>query len=340
MRVAWPIICAFLALPACVLPAAADDRQTLPAASAAQAAPTGSRLLLQIDASGLVSAQVEQLRDDVRRMLRAEKIPLSGTVDVLPKGVQMRIPLDTARARAMAKLQELAQTSSNIPGVANTVAYIPAYGDAGQVTVTLTDDEITRNAQRTVEQSIAMLRRRIGLLGMAGAVVQRQGHDNILAEVPGVKNQQRFLDLILNPGILEFRLVAEKDAVAADFDLLLERADKNKIPVLKQAVISADDLVDAQPGLDPLSSAPIIKFRFNSRGRQQLAAVTTENVGRVLAIVLNGEVVSAPRIMEPITGGWGQISGQFTVTETNDMAMLMRSGALPAKLTVIERSGP
>ena len=339
MRVAWPIICALLALAACVLPAAADDAQTLPAATATKASPTGSRFLLQIDAGALVRAQVDQLRDDVRGMLRAEKIALSGGIGVLPKGVQLRIPLDTARARAMAKLQELALSSSQIPGVA-ALAFTLAEGDAGQVTVTLADGNISENTKRTIEQSIAMLRRRIGLLGMAGAVVQRQGHDNILAEVPGAKDQQRFLDLILNPGILEFRLVAEPDADAADFDMLLERASKDKIPVLKQAVISADDLVYAQPGLDPLSSAPMVKFRFNSRGRQQLAAVTTENVGRVLAIVLNGEVVSAPRIMGPITGGWGQISGQFTVTEADNMAMLMRSGALPAKLTVIERSGP
>ena len=339
MRLGWPIICAFLALPACVLAAAADDKPTLPAAAATQAAPTGSRFLLEIDAGALVRAQVDQLREDLRRMLRAEKIPLSGTVGALPKGVQLRIPLDAARARAMAKLHELALSSSQIPGGA-ALAFTLAEGDAGQVTVTLADDDISESAKRTIEQSIAMLRRRIGLLGMTDAIVQRLGHDQILAQVPGVKDQQRFLDLILNPGILEFRLVAEADADAADFDLLLERASKDKIPVLKQAVVSADDLVYAQPGFDPLSSAPMVNFRFNGRGRQQLAAVTTENVGRVLAIVLNGEVVSAPRIMGPITGGWGQISGQFTVTEAENMAMLMRSGALPAKLTVIERSGP
>src|SRR3712207_3771384 len=118
----------------------------------------------------------------------------------------------------------------------------------------------------------------------------------------------------------------------------LPSKDENgrRVPVERRVIVEGGDLTDAQPGFDQRTNEPIVNFRFNLRGAQRFGQATTENVGRPLAIVLDNEVISAPRILQPITGGSGQISGRFTVQQANDLAVLLRAGALPAKLTIVE----
>ena len=108
------------------------------------------------------------------------------------------------------------------------------------------------------------------------------------------------------------------------------------VPVERRVIVEGEDLINAQPGFDQRTSQPIVNFRFNMRGAQRFGAATTENVGRPLAIVLDNEVISSPLIQTPITGGSGQISGRFSVQQANDLAVLLRAGALPAKLTIVE----
>jgi len=109
-----------------------------------------------------------------------------------------------------------------------------------------------------------------------------------------------------------------------------------KIPIQKRVMVQGEDLTDAQPGFDPRTQEPVVNFRFNIRGGQRFGEVTAENVGKLFAIILDGKVISAPRIISPITGGSGQISGHFTVEQANNLAILLRAGALPAKLTIVE----
>ncbi len=109
-----------------------------------------------------------------------------------------------------------------------------------------------------------------------------------------------------------------------------------KLPVEKQVMVQGEDLTDAQPGFDQRTQEPVVNFRFNIRGGQRFGEVTAANVGRPFAIVLDGKVISAPRILGPIMGGSGQISGHFTVESANNLAILLRAGALPAKLTIVE----
>ncbi len=109
-----------------------------------------------------------------------------------------------------------------------------------------------------------------------------------------------------------------------------------RVPVERRVIVEGGDLIDAQPAFDSRTNEPIVNFRFNIRGAQRFGQATTENVGRQLAIVLDNEVISAPTIQTPITGGAGQISGRFTVQQANDLAVLLRAGALPAKLTIVE----
>jgi preprotein translocase subunit SecD len=135
---------------------------------------------------------------------------------------------------------------------------------------------------------------------------------------------------------LEFRMVAEAGANPADIDMLPQTDQAGTLPIEKHVMVQGEDLTDAQPGFDQRTSEPVVNFRFNIRGGQQFGQVTSENVGKLFAIVLDNKVISAPRILGPITGGSGQISGRFTVEQANNLSILLRAGALPAKLSIVE----
>jgi len=164
--------------------------------------------------------------------------------------------------------------------------------------------------------------------------------------VPGLSDPARLLDLLGKTAKLTFRMVdssvsaeqAVQGRVPPESELLYGPAKEGRPPYVieKRVVVSGEDLTDAQPGFDQRTSEPIVTFRFNSNGARRFAQATQENVGRPFAIVLDNEVISAPVIREPILGGSGQISGSFTVQGANDLAILLRAGALPAPLTIIE----
>jgi preprotein translocase subunit SecD len=187
--------------------------------------------------------------------------------------------------------------------------------------------------------------RRVNQLGTVEPVIQRQGADRILVQVPGLQDPSRLKELLGKTAKMEFRMVdttvppdqAQQGRVPPDSEVLMS-STAPKIPyvIKKQILVSGAELTDAQPGFDQRSNEPIVSFRFNSSGSRKFAQATSENVGQPFAIVLDNEVISAPVIREPITGGSGQISGSFTVQQANDLAILLRAGALPAPLTVIE----
>jgi preprotein translocase subunit SecD len=199
--------------------------------------------------------------------------------------------------------------------------------------------------RQSVEQSIQIIERRVNELGTVEPLIQRQGTDRILVQVPGLQDPTRLKQLLGKTAKLDFRMVdsgaSPEQAVQGRTppeDDLLYSASLPKTPFLveKRILVSGGDLTDAQPGFDQRSSEPIVSFRFNTSGARKFAQVTQENVGKPFAIVLDNEVISAPVIREPILGGSGQISGSFTVQSANDLAILLRAGALPAPLTIIE----
>jgi preprotein translocase subunit SecD len=176
-------------------------------------------------------------------------------------------------------------------------------------------------------------------------LIQRQGTDRILVQVPGLQDPTQLKTILGKTAKMEFRMVdttvppdqAQAGKVPPDSDVLMSStAPKVPYVIKKQVLVSGGDLTDAQPGFDQRSGEPIVSFRFNSSGSRKFAQATSENVGQPFAIVLDNEVISAPVIREPITAGAGQISGNFTVQSANDLAILLRAGALPAPLTIIE----
>jgi preprotein translocase subunit SecD len=310
----------------------------------------GSHILLEVDSNDVRNQRLNALLDDVRRTLRDAKVGYSGLVK-RNDGVEVRIRENADFGQVLSKLRDLSQPLGGV--LAGGGQRTLEVTDAGNRLIRLTVTEPARleRVRQVVEQAIPIIERRINALGLVEPTIQRQGIDRILVQVPGLGDPERLLRLLGETAKLEFRLVdttmTAQDALATrpppDSEVLYEGKRDPKTPVLvqKQAMVSGDELTDAQAGFDQRTSEPIVSFKFNTAGARKFAQVTQENVGRPFAIILETgqgpEVISAPVIREPILGGSGQISGNFTVETANDLAILLRSGALPAKLTPVEQ---
>jgi preprotein translocase subunit SecD len=296
----------------------------------------GSHVLLEVDVPDLIRTNANTLRDDVRRILRETRVGIQGGIQVTSRGVQIRLADPTDRTKVMPRFQELSQPLSNaILGQTGDRDIVVTESPDGLIQLAYTDAGVNDRVRRASDQAIEVLRRRVDALGTTEPNIQRQGADRILVQVPGLQDPQRLKDILGRTAKLEFRMLA--DSPTGDVDLLPSRdSGGQRVPVERRVIVEGGDLVDAQPAFDQRSNEPIVNFRFNIRGAQRFGQVTTENVGRPLAIVLDNEVISAPRILSPITGGSGQISGRFTVQQANDLSVLLRAGALPAKLTIVE----
>src|SRR5437762_2094043 len=304
----------------------------------------GSYLLLEVDSNYVKKEKLDQVRDDIRRTLRDAKIGYTGLA-VRNDAVEVRISRDTDVPNALAKLRELSQPLGGLLGSSGQRSVEVSDAGSGLIRITVPQAAITERIRQTIEQSIQIVERRVNQLGTVEPVIQRQGTDRILVQVPGLQDPSRLKELLGKTAKMEFRMVdttvspdqAQQGRVPPDSEVLMSSTSP-KIPyvIKKQILVSGGDLTDAQPGFDQRSGEPIVSFRFNTSGARKFAQATSENVGQPFAIVLDNEVISAPVIREPITGGSGQISGSFTVQSANDLAILLRAGALPAPLTIIE----
>jgi preprotein translocase subunit SecD len=301
----------------------------------------GSHLLLEVDASSVKKDKLDQVRDDVRRTLRDAKIGYTGLA-AKPDSVEVRVK-DTDVQNALAKLRELSQPLGGLLGSSGQRSLEVTGG--GLIRLTIPPAAITERIRQAVEQSITIIEKRVNELGTVEPLIQRQGVDRILVQVPGLQDPTRLKILLGQTAKMDFRMVdtsvppdqAVQGRVPPDSEVLPSAESPNTPYVIKkQVLVSGGDLTDAQPGFDQRNGQPIVSFKFNTSGSRKFAQATTENVKQPFAIVLDNKVISAPVIQEPITGGQGQISGNFTVQQANDLAILLRAGALPAPLTIIE----
>jgi preprotein translocase subunit SecD len=306
----------------------------------------GSHILLEVDTDDVRKQKVDTLRDDVRRVLREARVGLVGAPVVRGNSVEVRIRENDLQ-QGLTKLREL---SAPLGGVLSTSGQrsvdIQNVG-GGLVRLTVTEPAIIERTRQVVDQSIEIIERRINGLGLVEPSIQRQGTDRVLVQVPGLGDPQRLLDVIGKTAKLTFRMVditmtpeqAQQGRPPPESEIVKGSQGENGQPYLleKRVIVSGEELTDAQPGFDQRTSEPIVSFKFNTSGARSFARATQENVGRPFAIVLDDEVISAPVIREPILGGSGQISGNFTVESANNLAILLRAGALPARLTPIEQ---
>jgi SecD/SecF fusion protein len=296
----------------------------------------GSHVLLEVDVPDLLRTQSVQLRDDVRRVLREARVNPQGGIQLNQRGVQIRVPDAAERDKILPRLRELSQPIGNsVLGQGGNRDLDIATTPDGLITLAYTDAGINDKVRRAVDQSIEVIRKRIDFGGTTEPSIQRQGTDRVLVQVPGLQDPQRLKELLGRTAKLEFRMLGQQGATDVD-TLPMRDAGGQKVPVERRVIVEGGDLVDAQPAFDSRTNEPIVNFRFNIRGAQRFGQATSENVGRALAIVLDNEVISAPTIQTAITGGSGQISGRFTVQQAQDLAVLLRAGALPAKLTIVE----
>jgi preprotein translocase subunit SecD len=301
----------------------------------------GSHLLLEVDSGAVRKERLQGLADDVLRILRQARIPFTGRT-IHGNSVEVRITRDTDVETALGKLRELAQPLSGILGTSGQRS-VDISENGGLITLTPSDAAATERIRQAVDQSIQIIERRVNELGLVEPTIQREGVTRILVQVPGLQDPSRLKEMLGKTAKLDFRMVDQsmtvEQAIAShppqDAEIL-DGEKGEKYLIEKRVLVSGADLVDAQPGFDQRSSEPIVSFRFNSAGARKFAEATQQNVGKPFAIVLDNKVISAPVIREPILGGSGQISGSFTVEQANDLAILLRAGALPAPLTIIE----
>lgn len=305
----------------------------------------GSYLLLEVDMPGVVTERLETLRTDIRAQLRRERINFTG-LDISGNGVSLKIvnPAQIDQARTI--LRTIAQPPGTILGLGVSEYAITESGD-GAFTLAMTEQYQRQMQAQIVNQSIEVVRRRIDELGTREPTIQQQGTERILVQVPGLKDPQQLKNILSTTAKMTFRLVddngniqnAVQGRVPADDELLYEdgpTGQPSPILVQRRVMVSGDRLRTASSGFDQRGGQPVVNFAFDTRGATDFGNVTKTNVGRRFAIVLDNKVISAPVIREPIIGGSGQISGNFTLQSATDLAILLNAGALPAKLSVIE----
>jgi len=304
----------------------------------------GSHILLEVDTKAVRKEMLEATRDDARRVLREARIGYTGLL-VRGTSVEVRVRENNQLDQALAKLRTLSQPLGGILGSTGE-RNLDVSNNGNLVRLTLSDPAIVERVRQAVDQSIQIIERRVNELGTVEPLIQREGSDRILVQVPGLQDPTRLKQLLGKTAKLDFRMVdssvtpeqAQQGQLPPDDEILhgTGREANQAYVVEKRVLVSGADLTDAQPGFDQRTSEPVVNFRFNTSGARKFAEVTQHNVGKPFAIVLDNQVISAPVIREPILGGSGQISGNFTVQSANDLAILLRAGALPAPLTIIE----
>ena len=304
----------------------------------------GASLLLEVDTNAVIKERLETLTNDLRGALRTARVGYRGlgqqgdhVVFALTDPAQEQLARD--------KVQELNPPLTGLAGFgATTAREYELSVEQGRFSLALSEDARTSRIRAAVDQSIEVVRRRIDELGTREASIQRQGADRILVQVPGERDPENIKRLLGRTARLTFHMVdmqADMQAAAQGRvppGTMLVQSDDPQGPrayvVQRKVELSGENLVDSQPGFQ--DNQPVVTFRFDNSGARTFGRLTQENVGNLFAIVLDDRVISAPRIREPILGGSGNISGSFTTESANELAVLLRSGALPAPLRVIE----
>ena len=289
----------------------------------------GSYLLLEIDSDPLIKEKIQSKVIPLKKLLKDNNLKYS---NFIINDENLSFTLDNYE-----KLELLFFSKKD-----NTVnPYIDKYNSheldlkfkESVITVSFSKFGLLTINNSALKQSIEIVRRRIDEVGTKEPTILQRGEKRILVELPGLKDPERIKNLLGKTAQLNFRLVSNNDEFGTD--ILISENNEN-LKVSKRIVMSGDNLIDAQPNFNSQSNEPTVSFTLDRLGAQKFGRTTTDNVGKRLAIVLDGKVISAPSINEPITGGSGIISGNFTFQEATDLSLLLRSGALPTPLSVVE----
>ncbi|HUF86554.1 MAG TPA: protein translocase subunit SecD [Thermohalobaculum sp.] len=311
----------------------------------------GAHLLVEVQVSEVIAERMQALRADVRQALIEADVrrftDLRASADRVSVTISNAEDVERARAALEGLAQPLDGFLSGGFGMGGQIGggedlAVEATGEQG-FRLTLTEPAIAQITDRTIVQSLEIIRRRVDEAGTREPTIQRQGADRVLVQVPGVGSAEEVLGLIGRTAKLTFHEVKGFDAqppAAGPGEMVLrgrEGDDGNFYLLERRPVLSGERLVDSQLGFHPENGLPVVNFRFDTAGARVFGNYTAANVGQLFAIVLDEEVISAPRIQSPILGGSGFIEGNFTAETATELAILLRSGALPASIKVLEQ---
>ena len=291
----------------------------------------GSYLLLEIDSNPLIEQRLQAKSLEVRRELRKNNIQyknFSFSKDSLV------FTFDEKQKETLDKILNDRSINSNIKtgGKEFEIIY-----ENNIIKLIFTKENVNLIKKNALDQSIEIVRNRIDELGTKEPNIVTRGLDRILVELPGLKDPSAIKKLLGKTAKLTLRFVANSsDENSLGVETLSSKSSGSQYSVEKRIIISGENLIDAQPGFDQLNNSSVVNFKLDNIGSRKFALASKENVGRYLAIVLDKDVVSSPVIREAIVTGSGQISGNFTTQEANELAILLRAGALPAPLNIIE----
>ncbi|GGO57858.1 preprotein translocase subunit SecD [Roseovarius pacificus] len=302
----------------------------------------GAHLLAEVQVEDVYQSRIESMWPEVRDLLREERDRV-GPIRLQPtENAELRVRLvekPEEAEYAASLVRGLARPVTSLTGAGASDIEVSAEGD--QIVVRLSEAEQRATDERTVRQALEIIRRRIDEVGTREPTIQRQGADRILIQVPGVGSAAELKEIIGTTAQLTFQPVVgrsqnENESPGAGNEVLPALDQEGLFYILERApVVTGDELVDAQPDFDQ-NGRPAVSFRFDPHGARKFGDYTAENIGSPFAIVLDGEVISAPVIQSHIPGGSGIITGNFTVEESTQLAVLLRAGALPAGLDFLE----
>jgi preprotein translocase subunit SecD len=295
-----------------------------------------------VQVADVYQSRIESMWPEIRDMLREERDRV-GPIRLQPtQAAELRV-------RLMERPDEVEYAAGLVRGLARPVTSLTGAGasdievstEGDEIVVRLSEAEQRATDDRTVRQALEIIRRRIDEVGTREPTIQRQGADRILIQVPGVGSAAELKEIIGTTAQLTFQPVVSRtqnadDTPGAGNEILPSMDQEGTFYILERApVVTGDELVDAQPDFDQ-NGRPAVSFRFDPTGARKFGDYTAENIGSPFAIVLDGEVISAPVIQSHIPGGSGIITGNFTVEESTSLAVLLRAGALPAGLEFLE----
>ncbi len=297
----------------------------------------GSYLLLQIDTNAIQKQDLDSLVGQARQTLVKAGLGYKDLHADLNTHQVTLTPLDGQAQQALAALQGLITYP---PGSATPSLAVTQLQD-GSISLAIPAQAQVQRDTQAVDQAITIIQRRIDGSGVLNPIIQRQGQDQIVVQLPGISDPERVKTLIGTTAHMTFQMV---DATAApgqpaplgDAWLPMSDNPQQQLAVQTNVAVDGADLQNAQASTDPQSGQWVVNFTLNAVGAREFADTTTANVGKLFAIVLDGKIIEAPVIREPITGGAGQISGNFTPQSATDLALLLRAGALPAPLNIVE----
>jgi len=302
----------------------------------------GAQLLAEVEVEQVYEGRMRALWPEVRDVLAAQRDVVGFVTDESSVDGELRVRISNpdGMARALELVRGLAQPVVSLTTVGQVDIVVAAVSDT-DIVVTLTEAEKIATDDRTVRTALEIVRRRIDEAGTREPSIQRQGESRILIQVPGVGSAQEVKDLIGATAQLGFHPVVgstgDPDARAGAGNMVIPSLDQEGLYYIVETspVVTGEELVDSQPTFDQ-NNRPAVTFRFNPSGARKFGDYTRDNIGSPFAIVLDDEVVSAPTIQSHISGGSGIITGNFTLEESTNLAVLLRAGALPAELTFLQ----